>query len=221
VEFFKALFKVSVVGLCLWQVIRDAFIKMPELIAMSLPQAVAWGGSIVWQMIIRCSFGLCVIAVADYAFQWWENERSLMMSRKELTEELKETEGRPEIKQRIRQRQRQIATGRMMANVKKADVVVANPDHFAVALKYEAGAMMAPVVLAKGAGWLAQRIKEEARAHRVTIIENPPVARALHASVEVGEPVPPSLYQAVAEILAFVYSLKTKAQRPVLEEVEE
>ena len=165
-------------------------------------------------MTLRCCAGLAIIAAADYFLQWRENETSLMMTRKEMLEEIKETEGRPEVRQRMRARQRQLSRGRMILAVKKADVVVTNPEHFAVALQYEASKAPAPVVVAKGAGHFALRIKEEASRHNVPAIANPPVARALYRSADVGDLIPPVLYQAVAEILAFVYRLRPTGARP-------
>ena len=215
VELGKAVIKTAVIAFSVWQVAGGAMPRMPELTGMPIQQAASWCASVLWQMLSRCLVGLLVVAAADYVFQWREHEQSLMMTRRELLEELKETEGRPETRQRIRSRQRQIATGRMMARVKTADVVVTNPDHFAVALAYDAAQMPAPLVVARGAGWLAERIKDEARKHSVTIVENPPIARALYVATIVGELVPPSLYQAVAEILAFVYRLKVAKAAPI------
>jgi len=154
---------------------------------------------------------LAVLAILDFLFQRWETERHLRMTREELKEELKQTEGDPWVKARIRQIQRAMAQRRMMAEVPKADVIITNPQHLAVALKYELGEMPAPQVVAKGANFLAERIKEIAEKHQIPIVENPPLARALY-QVEIGEYIPAELYQAVAEVLAYVYKLKGKVK---------
>jgi len=130
------------------------------------------------------------------------------MSKKEVKDEIKQQEGNPQIKGKIRQRQRQIAMRRMMQEVPKADVVITNPTHYAVALRYDARTMSAPVVVAKGEGFIAARIKEIAKEHNVAIVENKPLAQALYRTVEIGEVIPAKLFQAVAEVLAFVYRLR-------------
>ena len=148
-----------------------------------------------------------IMAFLDYAYQKWQNTQDLKMSKQEVKEEFKQQEGDPKIKGKIRQKQRQMAMARMMQEVPKADVIVTNPTHFAVALKYESG-MSAPVVIAKGQDLVAQKIKTIARENRVPIVENKPLARAIYASVEVGGLIPHELYKAVAEVLAYVYRLK-------------
>ncbi len=209
VELVKALCKVGIVVYCLWQVLKTIMHQIPGLTGAPLIQVVAFAGSVAWKMVIQCAMGLIAVAAADYVFQWREHENSIMMTRKELMDELKETEGRPEVKRYIRARQRQLASVRMMEAVKTADVVVTNPEHFAVALKYEAKRMSAPKVVAKGAGHMALRLRRQAKTHSVAVVENPAVARALYRATEVGDFIPPALYQAVAEILAFVYALKS------------
>jgi flagellar biosynthetic protein FlhB len=148
-----------------------------------------------------------VIAAADYIFQRREFEKSLRMTRQELLEEMKHNENM-QLKARIRARQRQLAMSRMMAAVPKADVVITNPTHLAVALRYEQGKMRAPQVVAKGQRLVAERIKAKASEHKVPLVENKPLAQTLFKSVEVGHEIPADLYQAVAEVLAFVYRLK-------------
>ena len=134
------------------------------------------------------------------------------MSKQEVKEEFKQMEGDPQIKGKIRSKQRQMAMSRMMQEVPKADVIITNPTHFAVAMKYESG-MAAPIVIAKGQDYVAQKIKEVARENRVPIVENKPLARALYATVEIDEAIPQSLYKSVAEVLAYVYRLKRKRRR--------
>ena len=152
---------------------------------------------------------IMVLAVADYSYQIWQTTQDLMMTKQEVKDEYKQTEGDPKIKGKIKQKQREMAMSRMMSEVPKADVIVTNPTHLAVALSYKIG-MVAPVVLAKGQDLVAQKIKEVAREHKIMIVENKPLARALYDSVEVGGAVPQELYKAVAEVLAHVYKLKNK-----------
>ena len=149
-----------------------------------------------------------IVAVADYLFQKWQHKQDLMMTKQEVKDEMKQSEGNPQIKSRIRSIQLHMARRRMMKEVPKADVVITNPTHLAVALKYDRGKMMAPVVLAKGAGILAEKIKEVARTSRIPIVEDKPLARALYKTVEIGDIIPEKWYKAVAEILAYVYKLK-------------
>jgi len=153
---------------------------------------------------------LVVIAIADYGYQKWEHERRLRMTRQELREELKRLEGDPLVKSRIRQIQREVARRRMMQEVPTADAVVTNPTHYAVALRYDATKMEAPTVVAKGRNRLAERIKEIARQHGVPLVEDRFLARALYRSVEVGQEIPYTLYQAVARVLAYIYQLRRR-----------
>jgi flagellar biosynthetic protein FlhB len=154
---------------------------------------------------------LLIFAAADYLYQRWEFEQSIMMSKEEIKEELRQTEGDPLVRSKIRQKQRQLAASRMMAAIPTADVVVTNPTHYAVALRYKADDMEAPQVVAKGMGHVAAKIKEIAAEHGVTIVSKPELARALYKTTEVGQQIPPDLYPAVAELLAFVYRLRNKA----------
>jgi flagellar biosynthetic protein FlhB len=149
-----------------------------------------------------------LIAAADYAFQRWQYREDLMMTRQEVKDEFKQSEGNPMIKSRIRSIQMHMARRRMMRAVPKADVVITNPTHLAVALQYDRGRMIAPTVLAKGAGEVAEKIKQVARKAAVPVMENKPLAQALYKSVDIGETIPETLYKAVAEILAYVYRLK-------------
>jgi flagellar biosynthetic protein FlhB len=144
----------------------------------------------------------------DYLYQRWEYERNLKMSRQEIKDENKQTEGDPIVKARIRRLQREMAQRRMMANVPKADVIITNPTHLAIALQYDKDSMIAPKVIAKGTGNIAEKIKELARGSRVPLVENKPLAQVLYKMVEVSGTIPDSLYKAVAEILAYIYSIK-------------
>lgn len=162
-------------------------------------------GELAYQMALRMVGTLAVLAALDYAYQRWALERSLRMTKQEVKDEYKEAEGNPEVKTRIRQRQREFARRRMMAAVPTASVVITNPSHFAVALQYKAGQKGAPRVLAKGQDLLALRIRQIAQESSVPTVENPPLARSLYKVAEVGEEIPPALYRAVAEVLALVW----------------
>jgi flagellar biosynthetic protein FlhB len=151
---------------------------------------------------------LIFIAVGDAVFQRFNFMRQMRMSREEIKQEMKEMEGSPEIRAKLRQRQRQIAQSRMMSAIERADVVVANPDHYSIALRYDQGTMAAPVVVAKGLDSLALRIQDVAKEHQVPIARVPPLARLMYARLEIGDPVPEQLFEAVAKILAWAYELK-------------
>ena len=151
---------------------------------------------------------LMLIAIGDGWLQWFNFRKQIRMSPEEMKQEMKESEGSPEIKQRLRQRQRQIASSRMMSAIERADVVLVNPEHYAVALRYDIEKMAAPIVLAKGADQVALRIKEVAREHDVPVAEIPPLARYLYSQLEIGEMIPMSLFEAIAKILAWAYEVK-------------
>jgi flagellar biosynthetic protein FlhB len=150
-----------------------------------------------------------MVVAVDVPFQLWDHYRKLKMTKEELRREARETEGDPNIKARIRAQQRELARKRMMAEIPQADVVVTNPTHYAVALKYEGNRMRAPIVVAKGAHLLAMKIREIAREHKVPILEAPPLARALYQHTELGQAIPEALYTVVAEVLAYVYQLRS------------
>ena len=209
VEMFKSLFKILVIGFFLYLYLKDEIPFMPYFIYYDLPYSLAEIADKIFTMAFQVIGVIMVLAVADYAYQQWQTTQDLMMTKQEVKDEYKQTEGDPQIKGKIRQKQRQMAMSRMMQEVPKADVIVTNPTHFAVALLYEQG-MSAPKVLAKGQDLVAQRIKEVARENDIMIVENKPLARALYDTVEIGGFVPESLYKAVAEVLAYVYKLKKK-----------
>lgn len=208
VDLAKAVVKLLVVGLVVYATLRG---RLPELIALAtLPTGplLASLGSILYALCLRVVVTFCLIAVADYAYQRWEFEKSIKMSKEEIKREHKQSEGDPLIKAAIRQRQREAARKRMMQDVPKADVVITNPSHFAVALAYDAaasGGMAAPRVLAKGQDAIAARIRAIAREAGVPLVADPPLARALHKTVEIGQEIPAALYAAVAAVLAYVY----------------
>ena len=207
VELFKSIFKIIVIGYFLYLYLKDQIPYMPQFIFFDLPESLAMIADIIFTMAFQVIAVIMIMAAADYAYQKWQTTQDLKMSKQEVKDEFKQMEGDPQIKGKIKQKQRQMAMQRMMSEVPKADVIVTNPTHLAIALQYKKG-MIAPVVLAKGQDLVAERIKQIAREHRIIIVENKPVARALYEAVEVGGTVPAELYQAVAEIIAYVYRIK-------------
>lgn len=208
VELIKSLLKVLITGYIVYAVIRKNFFVFTHMVDMELIACVKAMSMIIFEIAIKVGIVFIIIGVLDYIYQWYEYEKSLKMSKYDIKQEYKETEGDPQIKSRQRQIQREAAMRRMMAEVPKADVVITNPTHFAVVLKYEAEKMEAPVVIAKGQDFMALKIKEIAKENDVIIVENPPLARTLYYAVDIGKQIPEDMYQAVAEILAFVYKQK-------------
>ena len=208
-ELFKAIFKVSIISYFIYRFIVRETTQMPALITADLHEAVVFTSVLTLDLAFQIGAVILVMAAMDYFYQWWEHKQSLMMSKEDIKQEFKQTEGNPELKGKIKERQRAMAMRRMMQEVPKADVIITNPTHFAVALKYDK-TMVAPLLLAKGQDFIAERIKETAREHRIAIVENKPLARALYKSVDIGQSIPADLYQAVAEVLAYVYRLKKR-----------
>jgi len=207
IDLLKNVVKVGLIGFLSFLVIKSMLGELVAAPLLTLPGVVELAkGSFRHLMTILLAL-MAVISLADWAYQKWQFEQDVKMSKQELKEEARDYEGDPQVKARIRAIQYETARKRMLTDVPRADVVLTNPTHFAVALKYEQGAP-APVVLAKGADYLAQKIKDLARQSRVPVIENKPLARALYREVKVGRMIPESLFQAVAEILAYVYRLK-------------
>ena len=210
VEVLKALFKFLIIGWVAYSTVQN---ELPEI--LSLPDQEVGGifrfiGSVSARIFFKTVLVMVALAVLDYLFQRWSYEKSLRMTKREIQEEFKQTEGDPLVKSRIRSIQREMARRRMMAEVPKADVVITNPTHLAVALGYEKEEMAAPKVLAKGAGIIAEKIKEVARAHQIPLVENKPLAQALYKIVDLGQVIPSTLYQVVADILAHVYRMKNR-----------
>ncbi len=203
-EGVKAILKVALVSLIVWFTMRGRIDLWPRLASYHPLNAVKLVMEAVNAILLAAGLSLLALGMADYGYQWWEHEQSLRMTRQELKDEMKDVEGRPEVKSALRSRQRELTRNRMMAAVSEADVVVTNPIHFAVALKYDAE-RPAPEVIAKGQEHMARRIIEEATKNEITVVSRPELARALYRSVEVGAFIPAELYQAVAEVLAFVY----------------
>ena len=207
VELAKSIFKIIVIGYFLYLYLKDQIPLVPQFIFFDLPHSLATIADVIFTMAFQVIGVIMLMAAADYAYQKWQTTQDLMMTKQEVKDEFKQMEGDPQIKSRIKQKQRQMAMQRMMSEVPKADVIVTNPTHLAIALSYKKG-MIAPLVLAKGQDLVAEKIKEIGREHHILIVENKPVARALYEAVEVGGIVPAELYQAVAEILAYVYKIK-------------
>lgn len=208
VELVKALAKAALVGgvaaLVIWGNRDEVLGLSAQAAAASIPQM----GHLIGMSFLMIVGAMLLIVLIDVPFQLWDNNKKLMMTKEEVRQEAKETEGDPMVKGRIRQLQREAARRRMMAAIPTADVVVTNPTHYAVALKYSETGMRAPMVVAKGSHLLALRIREIAEENHVPILEAPPLARALHKHTDLGESIPEALYSAVAEVLAYVYQLR-------------
>ncbi len=209
VELVKSVFKILIIGFFIYRFMVKQAENIPQLISADLMDTLQLTASMTLDLAFQIGGVILVLAALDYFYQWWQHNQSIKMSKQEVKEEYKQTEGDPLIKGKIRERQRALAMRRMMQEVPKATAVVTNPTHYAVAIKYDKS-MSAPQVVAKGQDFLAERIKTLARENGVTIIENKPLARALFSTVEVGDIIPPELYQAVAEVLAYVYRLKKR-----------
>jgi flagellar biosynthetic protein FlhB len=205
-ELAKAILKIAILGTVAYQTLRPEWERFPELAQMGLLEVVTWQVHLALRLGLRVGAVHLVVALADYGYQHWRHERSLRMSRSEVQEEARQTEGSPYVRSRIRSLQQERATRRMMQAVPSASVVVVNPIHIAVALKYDAKAMRAPRVVAKGKRLVAERIVAVARAAGVPVVQDVPLARALDKLVEVGGEIPAALYRAVAGILAYVYA---------------
>lgn len=213
VELIKSIVKVGIVGYVVYGVLKSEMPYLTRLADMSLEGSAGFIAGLCWRMLMRACAAMAIIAILDYMYQRYQYEQSLKMTKQEVKDEYRLQEGDPQVKGRIRQKQRQMARQRMMRDVPQADVIITNPTHLAVAIKYDVEHMSAPVVVAKGQRLIAQKIKEIAAANGVPIVENKPVARALYQAVEIGDQVPEELYQAVAEILAYVYRLSERSGR--------
>lgn len=207
-ELLKSIVKIGVIAYVAYSNIVEEANNLFILYEISLNQAIALVGNIIISFGIEISIVFIGIGLVDYLYQKWKFAEDMKMTKQEVKDEYKNTEGDPQIKGRIRQKMREASQRRMMQDVPKADVVITNPTHFAVAIKYDAEVSKAPVVVAKGEDYLAQKIKEVAKENKVEIVENKPLARMLYHNVDIGAEIPPELYQAVAEVLAMVYHMK-------------
>ena len=213
VELGKGIAKVLIVSAIGWVLLKGMTPQMMGLSSEPLEGAISHSAALAGYALLVLTFGLVAIAAFDVPFQLWQHSRDLKMTREEIKEEYKESEGSPETRGRIREAQRALARGRMMQEVPKADVVITNPTHFAVALRYDEKRNRAPVVVAKGTDLLAARIREIAAENGVPLVAAPPLARALYRSVELGHEVPAALYVTVAQVLTYVYQLKAAVAR--------
>ncbi|NMB53345.1 MAG: flagellar biosynthesis protein FlhB [Leptolinea sp.] len=214
IETLKSLLKLVVVGWPVYTFLQANFGSIIQMIQMPLYQEMGYWFSLAVSLMWRVAGAYIVLAAADYAYQRWNYMKQLRMSKQEVLDDLKRSEGDPFLRGRIRQQQRRMAQSRMMSRVPKADVIVTNPTHYAVAIIYESGKMEAPIVVAKGAFYVAQRIVDIAKENKIPIVQNIPLARAMYKMVELEHPIPPELYVAMAEVLAYVYRLKNKNLTP-------
>jgi len=207
IELLKAILKFSLVTIVLWALVSRQMDPMIQLGQMAIEPALAAAGWMIAESALWLSLSLLVIALIDAPYQKYSFIKRMRMTKQEVKDEMKDMEGQPEVKQQIRRRQREMANNRMIQKVQDADVVITNPEHFAVALSYDPTGDGAPILLAKGSDHMAARIREEAEKHGVEIFAAPPLARALYFSTEVDQAVPESLYLAVAQVIAYVFSL--------------
>ncbi|MFW6679350.1 flagellar biosynthesis protein FlhB [Lacrimispora sp. AGF001] len=210
VELIKNLIKIIILSVILYQIIKGDLRAVSRTIDMNVMDSSVYVLNSIMDMVMKVSIVFLAIAGFDYFYQWWDYERQIKMSKQEMKEEYKQTEGNPEIKGRIRNLQRERARSRMMQSVPTADVIIRNPTHFAVALRYDIEKDNAPVLLAKGQDELALRIVAIGEEHGIYVLENKPLARGIFASTKVGEPIPPEYYGMVAEILVYVYRMNNK-----------
>ncbi|UFU01040.1 flagellar biosynthesis protein FlhB [Radiobacillus kanasensis] len=213
VELVKSILKIAVVGCVTFAILWMNKEEMMLLSHKDVQSALAFFGNITIQMGLAASVALLILAVFDYAYQKFDHEKNLRMSKNDIKDEYKNIEGNPLIKSKIKEKQRQMAMRRMMSEIPQADVVITNPTHYAIAIKYDETKADAPYVVAKGVDFVAFRIREVAKANDVMLVENRPLARALYAQVEIGQAIGEDFFQQVAEILAYVYSIEQKANK--------
>lgn len=210
IELMKSIIKIIVLGVIIYNELKDKIFTMSRMMSMEPIQVMQAVGDIILSIVQTAAILFAFVAAFDLFYQWWDYEKNLRMSKQEIKEEYKQTEGDPQVKGKIKERQQQQARKRMMQGVPNADVVIRNPTHFAVALKYDSQKHAAPIVIAKGADLIALKIVEIAEQNNITVMENKPLARGLYDTVELNQEIPEKFYQPVAEVLAFVYSLKKK-----------
>lgn len=208
VELVKAIIKILIVAWVAYSYLKSKTNEVVALMNADLLDTLSFIGNSAFAVALRICIAMILLGFLDFLYQRYDYEKNLKMTKQEVKEEFKQMEGNPEIKSKIKQKQRQMSMKRMMQEIPKADVVITNPTHFAVAIKYDAEKASAPIIVAKGQDYIALRIKQIATENKVQIVENKPLARTLFSTVDIGQPIPPELYQAVAEILAFVYNLK-------------
>lgn len=209
VEALKSILKMAAVGIVLYFLLRGEVRQVPYMLTFSIEQILLYLGSVIVKLMGGVGAVMLVIALADYFYQRWDLEKKMMMTKQEVKEEHKQREGDPMIKSRIRRIQREMASKRMMAEVPKADVIITNPTHIAVVLKYTDN-LPAPQLIAMGTDLVAEKIKEIGREHNIPIIENKPLARTIFKTMKIGQVIPRELFVAVAEVLSYVYRLRRK-----------
>jgi len=207
IEALKGLIKITILLVLIYSCLQDLLQISERYMYAELAGATQHLLETVFSMLVKVSVAFLVLAALDFMYQWWDYERQMKMTKQEIKEEYKQTEGDPQVKGKIKQIQRQMAQSRMMQQVPGADVVVRNPTHFAVALRYHNGEDAAPIVLAKGQDYLAQKIVSIAEENDIICIENVPLARALYAEAELNNQIPPDLYEPVAEVMVYLYKL--------------
>lgn len=210
IETVKGILKITLLMVIIYMSIRDMFLESSRYLYTDLTTAVAHLVEVAGSMVIRICIAFVALAAMDFLYQWWDYERQLKMSKQEVKEEYKQMEGDPQVKGKIKELQRRRAQSRMMQQVPGADVVIRNPTHFAVALRYRPDQDNAPIVLAKGQDHIALRIVQIAEENHVAVMENVPLARALYAQTELDQEIPPELYNAVAEVLVYIFRLNNK-----------
>lgn len=213
VELIKSLFKIGVLGYIVYSYILDEIPNILTSVELEIGQMAAYLGELVFAIAMRIGLALFIMAALDYLYQRYDHNKKLMMSKQEIKEEHKQSDGNPQIKSKIKEKQRQMAMQRMMQEIPSADVIITNPTHYAVGIKYDKDLYDAPYIIAKGQDNLAQKIKEIAKEHKIPVVENKPLARSLYANAEIGQMIPEELFQSVAEVLAYVYSLNKKGVR--------
>jgi len=211
VELLKSILKITVVGAVTFSILWGSKDEIFMLSQTNLDRALSFFGSTTVEMGFAAAIALLVLAVLDYTYQWFDHEKNIKMSKQDIKDEYKNIEGDPLIKSKIRENQRQMSMRRMMSEIPDADVVITNPTHYAVAIKYDEAKGEAPFVVAKGADYIALKIREIANKNEVMIVENRPLARALYTNIELGQTIDESFYQAVAEVLAYVYQVEKRA----------
>lgn len=210
-ELFKSLAKFGLILYVVYSNVKDQFVYLPIIFELTPEQLIEFGSSLIFKIGINVGAMYLVIALADYIYTRFKHNKDIKMSKQEIKEEYKQTEGNPLIKGQIRQKMREASMRRMMQDLPTADVIITNPTHYAIGIKYEKNKGRAPIVIAKGVDHMAKRIREVAMESNIEIVEDKPLARTLYANCEIGDEIPPELYKAIAEILAYVYKLKDKA----------
>lgn len=207
-DLVKSIVKIGLILQVVVNKLKKEWFMLDRLYDMTLEQGIHYIGNLVIDVGMSISFVYLILGLFDLLYQKWKFKKDMMMSKQEIKDEFKQTEGDPQIKGRIKQKMREVSQKRMMQNIPDADVVITNPTHFACAIRYNKEVSEAPILIAKGADLLAQKIKEVAKEHDIELVENKPLARMLYYNVELGDQIPPELYQMTAEVLAYVYGLK-------------